>query len=101
MAASIIWRPMMDGTGYAYPTGYGPNGLGLTSNNNGKIIASRVYFRDFDPPTAGDRNPWPGANSTSHGVHTSSTAAGGIVETGDREWLRPGSQSAASPPARM
>lgn len=71
--------PMMDGTGYSYPPGYGPNGLGLTANNNGKIIASRAYFRPWDPPAAGDENPWPGVNGTSHGMHTSSTAAGDVV----------------------
>ena len=71
--------PMMDGTGYEYPAGYGPNGLGLTANNNGKIIASRVYFRNWDPPAPGDENPWPGENGTSHGMHTSSTAAGDVV----------------------
>ncbi len=71
--------PMMDGTGYNYPPGYGPNGLGLTANNNGKIIASRAYFRPWDPPAPGDENPWPGENGTSHGMHTSSTAAGDVV----------------------
>lgn len=71
--------PMMDGTNYTYPSGYGPNGLGLTANNNRKIIASRAYFRPWDPPAAGDENPWPGVNGTSHGMHTSSTAAGDIV----------------------
>lgn len=71
--------PMMNGTGYSYPPGYGPNGLGLTANNNGKIIASRAYFRPWDPPASGDENPWPGENGTSHGMHTSSTAAGEIV----------------------
>jgi subtilisin family serine protease len=71
--------PMMNGEGYTYPPGYGPNGLGLTANNNGKIIVSRVYFRDWDPPAPGDENPWPGANGTSHGTHTASTAAGEIV----------------------
>jgi len=70
---------MMNGAGYSYPPGYGPNGLGLTTNNNGKIIASRAYFRTWDPPASGDENPWPGKNGTSHGMHTSSTAAGGIV----------------------
>ncbi len=71
--------PMMNGAGYTYPPGYGPNGLGLTANNNGKIIASRAYFRDWDPPAPGDENPWPGVAGTSHGMHTSSTAAGDIV----------------------
>ncbi len=71
--------PMFDGTGYSYPPGYPPNGLGLTANNNGKIIASRVYFRTFDPPAPGDENPWPGENGTPHGTHTASTAAGNLV----------------------
>jgi subtilisin family serine protease len=71
--------PMMNGEGYAYPPDYGPNGLGLTANNNGKIIVSRVYFRPWDPPAPGDENPWPGENGTSHGIHTASTAAGEIV----------------------
>lgn len=70
---------MMNGTGYSYPPGYGPNGLGLTANNNGKIIASRAYFRTWDPPAPGDENPWPGENGTEHGMHTASTAAGEIV----------------------
>ena len=70
---------MMSGAGYSYPPGFGPNGLGLTANNNGKIIVSRAYFRPWDPPSTGDENPWPGVKGTSHGMHTSSTAAGGIV----------------------
>jgi len=70
---------MMNGTGYSYPLGYGPNGLGLTANNNGKIIASRAYFRAWDPPAVGDENPWPGVAGTPHGMHTASTAAGEIV----------------------
>jgi len=71
--------PMFNGTGWSYPIGYPDNGLGLTSNNNGKIIASRAYFRWWDPPAAGDENPWPGVNGTPHGVHTASTAAGNLV----------------------
>jgi len=71
--------PMFDGTGYSYPEGWPANGLGDAANNNGKIIASRVYFRDWDPPAPGDENSWPGTNGTSHGVHTSSTAAGNEV----------------------
>ena len=71
--------PMFDGTGYSYPAGYPAGGLGLTANNNGKIIASRAYFRDWDPPADGDDNPWPGENGTPHGVHTSSTATGNVV----------------------
>jgi subtilisin family serine protease len=71
--------PMFDGTDFDYPDGYPPQGLGWTQNNNGKIIASRVYFRSWDPPAPGDENPWPGENGTSHGVHTASTAAGNVV----------------------
>jgi len=71
--------PMFDGTGFSYPPGYPVGGLGLTENNNGKIIASRAYFRTWDPPAPGDENPWPGENGTSHGVHTASTAAGNVV----------------------
>lgn len=72
--------PMFDGTGWAYPVGYPAGGIGLTSNNNGKIIASRAYFRSWDPPAPGDENPWPGVAGTSHGVHTGSTAAGNCVD---------------------
>ena len=82
---------MFDGTGYTYPDGYGPNGLGLTANNNGKIIASRTYFRSWDPPAAGDENPWPGVNGTSHGTHTASTSAGNCVDnvsTSAMTWAR-------------
>ncbi len=68
--------PMFDGTGYSNPVGY-PKGL--TANTNGKIIASRVYFRTWDPPAPGDENPWPGENGTSHGVHTTGIAAGDVV----------------------
>ena len=69
--------PMFDGTGYTYPAGF-PKGF--TSNTNGKIIASRVYFRTWDPPSAGDENPWPGTQGTQHGTHTASTVAGGEVQ---------------------
>ena len=71
--------PMFDGAGYSYPPGYRPNGLGLTANNNGKIIVSRAYFRSWDPPVAEETTPWPGVGGTSHGVHTASTAAGNVV----------------------
>jgi subtilisin family serine protease len=72
--------PMFSGTGYTYPPDFPPGGKGLTANNNGKIIASRVYFRAWDPPAPGDENPWPGEQGTSHGVHTSGIAAGNIVD---------------------
>ncbi len=79
--------PMFNGAGYTYPNGFGPNGKGLTNNNNGKIITSRAYFRSWDPPQTenpglsgcGDACAWPGPEGTSHGVHTASTAAGNIV----------------------
>jgi len=90
--------PMMDGTGYNYPPGYGPNGLGLTANNNGKIIASRAYFRPWDPPAPGDENPWPGVAGTSHGMHTASTAAGDIV-TATYNGLNLGTISGVAPHA--
>jgi subtilisin family serine protease len=70
---------MFSGDGYDYPEGWPDGGLGDSSNNNGKIIASRAYFRDWDPPAAGDENAWPGENGTSHGTHTGSTAAGNVV----------------------
>ena len=91
--------PMMDGTGYTYPSGFQPNGKGLTANNNGKIIASRVYFRSWDPPSAGDENPWPGVNGTSHGIHTASTAAGGCVDNVDYLGYNVGSMCGVAPKA--
>ncbi len=71
--------PMFSGVGYSYPTGFPSHGLGLTANNNGKIIASRAYFRSWDPPAPGDENPWPGTNGIEHGVHTTGIAAGNVV----------------------
>jgi minor extracellular serine protease Vpr len=57
-AAHIMPRRCSDGTGaMTYPPGYGPNGLGLTANNNGKIIVSRAYYRTWDPPVATDNTP--------------------------------------------
>jgi len=69
--------PMFSGEGFDYPPGF-PKGH--VENTNGKIIASRVYFRSWDPPAPGDENPWPGENGTSHGVHTSGIAVGNPVE---------------------
>lgn len=74
---------MFSGTGWNYPAGYPVNGYGLTSNNNGKIIVSRAYFRSWDPPSAGDENPWPGTQGTSHGVHTSGSIVGNVVTNVD------------------
>ncbi len=67
---------MFNGAGYSYPPGYPAGGLGLTANNNGKIIASRAYFRVWDPPSPGDENPWPGTQGTPHGNHTAGIMAG-------------------------
>lgn len=72
--------PMFSGEGFTYPEGFGENGLGDITNNNGKIIVSRAYFRTDDGPVAGDENVWPGENGTSHGVHTSGTMVGNSVE---------------------
>lgn len=48
---------MFSGEGWSYPQGWPQGGLGNTSNNNGKIIASRVYFHHpWDPPWSGDEN---------------------------------------------
>ncbi len=68
--------PMFAGDGFAYPADFPPGGLGETNNNNGKIIASRAYFRDWDPPVEGEQYAWPGPIGTSHGVHTSGIMAG-------------------------
>ena len=68
---------MFSGTGYTYPRGYP---LGDLRDTNGKIIVARAYFRTWDPPSAGDENPWPGTRGTPHGVHTAATAAGNAVD---------------------
>lgn len=68
--------PMFSGSGFRYPPGY-PKGD--RRNTNGKIIVSRAYFRDWDPPRRTDAESWPGPFSTSHGLHTASTAAGNRV----------------------
>ncbi len=69
--------PMFSGAGYLMPIGYP---IGYVENTNGKIIASRVYFRSWDPPAPGDDTAWPGAFGTEHGVHTSGTMAGNRIE---------------------
>ncbi len=71
---------MFDPSGFNYPLGYPIGGIGLKANNNGKIIASRVYLRPYDPPVEGDKNPWPGPSGNSHGVHTAGTAGGNHVQ---------------------
>jgi subtilisin family serine protease len=70
---------MFSGEGFTYPSDFPEGGLGYTANNNGKIIASRVYFRTWDPPIDEDANPWPGPGATSHGVHTAGIMAGNEV----------------------
>lgn len=69
--------PMFSGDGYLMPIGYP---IGYVENTNGKIIASRVYFRSWDPPAPTDDTSWPGAFGTSHGVHTAGTMAGNRIE---------------------
>ena len=73
--------PMFQGDLFEYPSWYPAEGLGSTVANNGKIVASRTYFRQNDPPVSGDNFPWPGSGS-SHGVHTAGIAAGNIVTNG-------------------
>ena len=70
---------MFSPEGFSWPLGFPVGGLGLTANNNGKIIASRAYSRADDPPALGDKDPWPGPDGNSHGVHTAGTAAGNPV----------------------
>ncbi|MDY0164443.1 S8 family serine peptidase [Desulfobotulus sp.] len=71
--------PMFKPEGFSYPLDFPVGGKGFTANNNGKIIASRVYFRPNDPPSDNDKDPWPGPDGDSHGVHTAGTAAGNPV----------------------
>lgn len=91
--------PMFNGAGYSYPPGFQPNGIGLTDNNNGKIIASRAYFRPWDPPVPDNAFAWPGPGGTPHGVHTASTAAGDIVTDVVYSGLQIGTISGVAPRA--
>ncbi len=70
--------PMFDGSNFTYPAGYPQGGLGIREANNGKIVASRTYFRPNFPPAASDHFAWPGSGS-SHGIHTAAIAAGNVV----------------------
>ncbi|MDM8528026.1 S8 family serine peptidase [Anaerolineales bacterium HSG24] len=72
--------PMFNGTGYSYPTDFPENGKGLTDNNNGKIIASRAYFRSWDPALEGEENAWPGSKGSAHENHVAGIAAGEVVD---------------------
>jgi subtilisin family serine protease len=101
--------PMFSGEGYDYPAGFGPQGKGLINNNNGKIITSRAYFREWDPPQVedlglpqtqcGDACAWPGPRGTSHGVHTSSIAAGNVVTDAEYSGFPVGTISGVAPRA--
>lgn len=92
---------------FQYPNGFGPNGKGLINNNNGKIIASRTYFRSWDPPQTedlglngcGDACAWPGPQGTSHGVHTASTAAGRVITNAVSSGYNVGTISGVAPGA--
>lgn len=74
---------MLAGGTFEYPAWMPSAGLGIERGNNGKIVVSRTYFRDWDPPVPSDNFPWPGSG-TSHGVHTGAIAAGVIVT--DAAW---------------
>eukprot|EP00727_Mastigamoeba_balamuthi_P009655 m51a1_g5311 hypothetical protein (1046) ;mRNA; r:286997-291522 len=71
---------MMSGAGFDWPHDIPAPGLGETENCNGKLIVSRAYFDPLDPPHETDSHSWPGPLKNSHGVHTSSTAAGVPVQ---------------------
>ncbi len=71
--------PMFSGAGFEYPAWMPKDGLGIAQANNGKIVVSRTYFREWDPPVVSDHLPWPGSGS-SHGVHTGAIAGGNIVD---------------------
>ncbi len=70
--------PMFSGLGFEYPAWMPRDGLGIVRANNGKIVVSRTYFREWDPPLASDHLPWPGSG-TSHGIHTAAIAGGNLV----------------------
>jgi subtilisin family serine protease len=71
--------PMFSGEGFSFPPEIPAPGLGDSRNNNGKIIVSRAYFRDDDPPLPGEENPWPGPRGGIHGLHVGGIAAGNPV----------------------
>ncbi len=64
-----------DPTGYEYPDGYPLFDSDKPYTVTQKIIVARAYFRDNDPPLAGDEGTWPGTNGSSHGTHTAGTVA--------------------------
>ena len=75
------FSPMFSGEGFSYPPEIPAPGLGDTRNNNGKIIASRAYFRGDDPPAPGEESAWPGPHGDLHGGHVAGIAAGNPVST--------------------
>lgn len=64
-----------DPTGYEYPEGYPLFDTDKAYTVTEKIIVARAYFREDDPPLAGDEGTWPGTNGSSHGTHTGGTMA--------------------------
>eukprot|EP00727_Mastigamoeba_balamuthi_P001214 m51a1_g1109 hypothetical protein (1086) ;mRNA; f:136426-140403 len=67
---------MMSGAGFSWPADIPAPGLGDTTNTNAKLVVSRAFFNPMSPPSPLDNRTFPGAPAKSHGVHTSSTAAG-------------------------
>eukprot|EP00727_Mastigamoeba_balamuthi_P000546 m51a1_g10489 hypothetical protein (1469) ;mRNA; r:61817-66685 len=68
--------PMMSGAGFSWPDDIPAPGRGETENCNAKLVVSRLYQNPLDPAADDDTHSWPGPRKSSHGVHTSSTAAG-------------------------
>jgi subtilisin family serine protease len=66
-------NPFFNPAGFSYPPGFPKGDVRYTTE---KVIAARAYFRPWDPPVAGSDTPWPGPADSSHGTHTSGTAAG-------------------------
>lgn len=65
-------NPCFNDAGFTAPPGY-PKGD--TRFTNDKVIVARAYFREDDPPVAGDETPLPGPEASAHGTHVAGTAA--------------------------
>ena len=63
-----------------YPTGE-DYPRGEVENCNKKVIVSRAYFNPENPPAFYDNHSYPAANSSNHGIHCASTAAGSFAAT--------------------